>query len=220
MKINNRLKEIGNLVDDNTTCLDVGCDHAYLDIYLVKNKNNVKAIASDVKEGPLSQAKKNIEQLHLEEKIELRLGNGLDTYTDEVDTIVISGMGGRNIIGILKRNNKVLKNINTIILSPNNYQEDVKKYLVKNKFYIEEEKLVKESKFIYQIIKFKKGKKKYTRKELFFGPYLLEHKPKNFNEYYLKELKSRQILLDILPKNYRLKKYLIKKEIKMLEEEL
>ena len=60
MKINNRLKMIGDLVEANSFCLDVGCDHALLDIYLVKRNTNIKAIASDIKSGPLDQAKKNI----------------------------------------------------------------------------------------------------------------------------------------------------------------
>ena len=41
MKINDRLKMIGDLVEANSFCLDVGCDHAFLDIYLVKRKDNI-----------------------------------------------------------------------------------------------------------------------------------------------------------------------------------
>ena len=62
MKINNRLKKIGDLVDANSFCLDVGCDHALLDIYLVKKNMNIKPVASDVKTGPLEKAKENIKK--------------------------------------------------------------------------------------------------------------------------------------------------------------
>ncbi len=220
MKINDRLKKIGDLVEANSFCLDIGCDHAFLDIYLVKKNKNIKAIASDIAEGPLNQARENIKREGLEDKIEVRLGNGLDTYTDEVNTIIISGMGGRNMIGIFKNNMKVLKNIDTIILSPNNYQIDVKKFLVKNGFYIDDEELVKDKKFIYQIIKFKKGKRHYSRKEYFFGPVLLQKKGALFEEYYKREKLSREILISILPKNYRYKKFITKREIKMIEDEV
>ena len=220
MKINDRLKKIGDLVDANSFCLDIGCDHAFLDIYLVKKNKNIKAIASDIAEGPLNQARENIKREGLEDKIEVRLGNGLDTYTDEVNTIIISGMGGRNMIGIFKNNMKVLKNIDTIILSPNNYQIDVKKFLVKNGFYIDDEELVKDKKFIYQIIKFKKGKRHYSRKEYFFGPVLLQKKGALFEEYYKREKLSIEILISILPKNYRYKKFITKREIKMIEDEV
>lgn len=220
MKINDRLKTIGDLADANSFCLDVGCDHAFLDIYLVKRGDNINAIASDIAEGPLEQAKKNIKAEKLDKKIEVRLGNGLDTYSDEVDTVIISGMGGRSMIGIFKNNLDVLKKIKTIIVSPNNYQEDVKRFLVKNGFYIEEEVMVKEKKFIYQIIKFYRGKKKYTRREYFFGPIFLNKKNKLFKEYYERELKSREIFVDLLPKNFIWKKFKTKKEIKMIKEEL
>ena len=152
MKINDRLKHIGDLVEANSFCLDVGCDHAFLDIYLVKQNKNIKAIASDIAEGPVKQARENIKREGLEKKIEVRLGNGLDTYSDEVNTVIISGMGGRNMIGIFKNNMKVLKKIDTIIVSPNNYQIDVKKFLTKNGFYIDDEELVKDKKFLISII--------------------------------------------------------------------
>ncbi len=220
MKINNRLKTIGDLVEANSFCLDVGCDHAFLDIYLVKKGIGIKAVASDILEGPLSQAKQNIKKEGLEKEIETRLGNGLETYSSEVDTVIISGMGGRNMIGIFKNKLNILKKIETIIISPNNYQEDIKRFLCKNGFMIADEVLVKEKKFIYQIIKFKRGKKHYSKKEYFFGPINLEKKDKLFYEYFQREVKSREILIEVLPKNYRLKKFIVKRKIKMIKEEL
>ena len=59
MKINDRLKKIGDLVEANSFCLDVGCDHAFLDIYLVLKNQNIRTIASDVAEGPLYHAFEN-----------------------------------------------------------------------------------------------------------------------------------------------------------------
>ena len=76
------------------------------------------------------------------------------------------------MIGIFKNNIKVLKNIDTIILSPNNYQIDVKKFLVKNGFYIDDEELVKDKKFIYQIIKFKRVKDITVRKNISLDRFL------------------------------------------------
>ena len=220
MRINDRLKTIGDLVSANSFCLDVGCDHAFLCIYLVKKNKNINAIASDVLEGPLKHAKENIKREGLEKTIEVRLGDGLDTYSDEVDTVIISGMGGRNMIGIFKKNINILKKIDTIIVSPNNYQEDVKRFLCKNGFMIDDEVMVKEKKFIYQIIKFVKGKKRYSKREYFFGPVFLEKKDNLFKEYYGRELKSREILMEVLPKNFRWKRFIAKKEMKMIRKEL
>ena len=220
MKINARLKKIGDLVEANSCCLDIGCDHALLDIYLVNQKKNIKAIASDIAEGPLEHARKNIKRERLENEIEVRLGDGLSTYSEEVNTAIMSGIGGRTIIGICKNNYKTFKKIDTYILSPNNYQEDVKRFMCQNGYYIENEEFVKENKFIYQIIIFKKGKKKYSKKEYFFGPVFLEKKGPLFREYFERELKSREILLQLLPKNYYLKRFKTKNEIKMIKNEI
>lgn len=218
--MNNRLKALAELVEENSTVLDIGCDHAFLDIFLVNKNKGIKAIASDIAEGPLEQAKKNIERVGLADKIETRLGNGLEPYTNDIDTLIICGMGGRNMIGIFKGNMRKIKNVNTIILSPNNYQEDVKVFLCKNGFYIDDEELVKDKKFIYQLIKFKRGKKRYTKRQYFFGPINLIKKENLFEEYYDRELKSKEIVLQLLPKNYRLKRRKVKKEIDLIKKEL
>lgn len=222
MIINKRLKEVGELVGDNSSFLDIGCDHAFLDIYLAgdKTKKFKKIVASDNKEGPLEHAKNNVKQHKLTDKIELRLGNGLDIYTSDINTIVISGMGGRNIIGILKSHEEYLKTIDTLILSPNNYQIDVREYLTKKGYYIDEEVLVKDGKYIYQVMRFKKGKKKYSKKEIFFGPILLTKKDTNFRLLYDRELKTREIILQLLPKGFSLRKRKLKKEIELILEEL
>ncbi len=222
MLINNRLKEVGRLIDENASFLDVGCDHAFLDIYLAQDRKRQfkKIVASDNKKGPLEQAQNNINQHKLKNKIELRLGNGLDIYTEDIDTVVISGMGGRNMIGIFKNHQDYLKTIQTIVLSPNNYQSDVKKYLVSVGYEITDEVLIKDGKYVYQIIKFKKGKAKYNKREYFFGPLLLQKKDKLFREYYTRELKSREIILELLPKGFNYRKLKLKKEINLIKKEL
>ncbi len=221
MNIGSKLKKVGDLVDNHASVLDIGCDHAHLDIYLAqKNKTLKKIIASDNKKGPLDIAKKNVSMYQLQDRIKLKLGEGLDVYEEDIDTVIISGMGGRNMIGIFKNHFEYFKTINTIIISPNNYQQDIKKFLVKNGYLISDEYLVKEGKFIYQVIKFIKGRIKYSKKEYFLGPKLLEKKGRLFEEYYQKELKAREILLEMLPKKYYYKKWIMKKEIKILREAL
>lgn len=220
MKLNTRLKKIGDLVEANSFCLDVGCDHALLDIYLVKQNKDIQVIASDIAEGPLEQAKKNIQRERLEEKIKTKLGDGLSTYEEGVDTVILSGMGGRNMIGICKKDFKIMKKIKTFIVSPNNYQEDVKRFFCKNGFYLLNEEFVKDGKFIYQILIFQKGKKKYSKKEYFFGPVFLQKKGPLFREYYLREYKSREILISLLPGNYKFKKMQLQKEMKMIQNEI
>ena len=220
MKINNRLKTIGDLVPLSTYPLDIGCDHALLSIYLVKEKGLSKAIASDNKSGPLKKARENVKFYKVSDKIKLIEAEGLESYTEGIDTITISGMGGLNINKILDDNRKYLKNINTLILSPNNYSLAVKRKLLKLGYYIENESLVKEKNIIYEILVFKKGRKYYSYKKLFLGPILMTKKDNITKEYYQNLLTTKKSLLKALPKSFRSKIRLTKKEIKYLEEML
>ena len=217
MKINNRLKTIGDLVPLSSYPLDIGCDHALLSIYLVREKNISKAVASDNKSGPLKTAKENVKFYKVEDKVELIKAEGLDSYKEGIDTITISGMGGLNINRILEDNKKYLKNINTLILSPNNYSLAVKRKLVKLGYYIDNEVLVKENNIIYEIYVFKKGRKYYSYKKLFLGPVLMLKKDNIIKEYYRDLLETKKDILKVLPKSLVSKIRLTKKEIKILE---
>lgn len=218
MKINERLKTIGNLVPPSSYPLDIGCDHALLSIYLIKEKGLNKAIASDNKSGPLKKALDNIKFYKVEDKIKLIEAEGLDSYQEGINTITISGMGGLNINKILDKNKYYLKNINTLILSPNNYSDAVKRKLLKLGYYIDNEVLVKEKNIIYLILVFKKGRKYYSYKKLFLGPILMTKKDNLTKEYYKSILETKNSLLKALPKSLKNKIRVTKKEIKYLED--
>lgn len=220
MKISKRLKFIGDLIKDKSVILDVGCDHALLDIYTVLNKKNIKAYASDINELPLEQAKKNIKENKLEKKIKTIQMNGIENVPKDANTIVISGLGGVTINNILNNNKENLKNIETIILSPNNDFIKVRKNLKNIGYYIEEEYLIEDKKVIYLILKLTKGNKKYSKKELFFGPILIKKQDKVFKKYFKDEIIRRNILLKLLPNKYFIKKYKIKNEINLINKNL
>ena len=112
MKINNRLKVIGDLVPLSSYPLDIGCDHALLSIYLVKEKGIKKAVASDNKSGPLEKASSNVNFYNVQDKVKLIKAEGLDSYCDGINTITISGMGGLSINKILENNKKYLRKNN------------------------------------------------------------------------------------------------------------
>ncbi len=216
MKINNRLKTIGDLVPLSSYPLDIGCDHALLSIYLIKERGLSKAVASDNKSGPLKKALENVKFYKVSDKVKLVKAEGLDSYIEGIDTVTISGMGGLNINKILDDNRSYLKNINTLILSPNNYSLAVKRKLIKLGYHIDNETLVKENKIIYEILVFKKGRKYYSYKKLFLGPVLMTKKDSLTKEYYQSILNTKQSLLKALPKSFRNKIIVTKKEIKYL----
>ena len=211
-----RLKEISTFIPDNISLVDIGCDHALLDIYLYKNRKNIKIIATDINENALEQSKKNIKKYKLEDYIETRISNGLNNIDkDEIDTIVISGMGAHTIVGILYSNMNKLSNVSNIIVQSNNHIEFLRKKITLIGYYIDNEKLVKDNDIIYTIISFKKGKKRYNRKELYFGPYLLKENSSLFKEKNKKDLEKLLFLESIIPKNHYLHRFKTKRKIKL-----
>jgi len=220
MKINERLKTIGDLVPLSTYPLDVGCDHAMLSIYLIKEKGFQKVMASDNKQGPLDSAKINIEKYQVEKNITLYLADGLENLDKDIDTITISGMGGILINQIIERQKDHLENMKHFILSPNNHVDLVRKKLISYGYMITDEKLVKEKNFIYEIICFTKGRKKYKQKQLYLGPILAQNKDELVLEFYKRRYDEQKQLLKLLPSSYFSKRRQVKRNIKWLEQEL
>jgi tRNA (adenine22-N1)-methyltransferase len=159
INLSKRLLTISKYVDEKDKIIDIGCDHALLDIYLVQNKNIKKIIASDIVEYAITSARNNIDKYNVS-NIDLRCGDGLNVLkgTDNINTIIISGMGYQKIIDILK-SIKSLNNINKIIIQSNNYPLIIRDFITKNGYYISNEELVKEKNIIYTIIVFKRGNK-------------------------------------------------------------
>ncbi len=211
-KISKRLEIISSLVSDNSVIGDIGCDHGLLDIYLYQNKKNIEIVASDINKKALENAINNIKEVGLSDKIDIRLGNGLDPYkVNEINTLIMAGMGTYKIIDILKNNLDKIKNVKQIIVQSNTKIDLLRKQIIKLNYYIDNEIMLLEKGIYYTIISFKKGKKKYRKHELYFGPILLKENNETFTDYFNKEYKR---LLDIqrsLPKNKILERIKIKK---------
>ena len=195
MKINNRLKLVGDYVDKGSIPLDIGCDHAKLSIYLLKEKNFPFVYASDNKIGPLNQARENVNYYNLADKIELIKADGLNSLNDKIDTITVTGMGGLTINKMFLENKNKLTNIKTIILSPNNFIKEVRETINKLGYYLKDEELVEESNKLYLILVFSKGNKIYSDKELYLGPILMTKNKEIIKKYYRNELSNINNLL-------------------------
>lgn len=207
--LNKRLEAVASFIDDNSSCLDVGCDHGLLDIYLAKNRKNIKLVASDINEKPLKNAKENFKKYKVD-NIETRLGNGLDVIDREIDTVIISGMGGLTICDILKKDK--LSNVKKIVLSPNKDFYEVRKKLNSLYFHIESEKIIKDKNKFYLVLSCNKGKEKYCKKNLKYGTKKME-KDDSFYDYLKYLLNKYNKQLKSIPSKYFLKKLKIKKEI-------
>lgn len=183
-RIPKRMLAIANLVDNSKVLADVGCDHAYISINLLENGKAERIIASDLREGPLNIAKDNIKLEGFEERIETRLCAGLCGYeAGEVDTILISGMGGMLVKEILSESIDVVRRADTLILEPQSDLRVVRAYLKDIGFEIIDEDMLSEGGKYYQIMKAVKSERKMeacddigAMAENEFGPVLIKKK--------------------------------------------
>ena len=137
MNLRPRLKMAADMVRSGSRFADIGTDHAYLPAWLILNGICNSGIASDLRKSPLENAAQTLRVYNIEEKISLRLSDGLDCISgDECDDIVFAGMGGTLIKEILERTNWIKDKSKRLIIQPMSHSEDVRIYLCENGFEI------------------------------------------------------------------------------------
>ncbi|KRL90605.1 tRNA (adenine(22)-N(1))-methyltransferase [Lactobacillus kalixensis] len=204
--MNLRLNTLAKMVDPGSRVADIGTDHAYLPIELVKDSVIEYAIASDIAKGPLQNAQDDIKEARLEDKIDTRLGSGLETvkHEDKIDTVVIAGMGGKLMSQILETAWQKGFNFPTLILEPNIGEPGVRRWLIDHNYQIVGEDLIAEAGHTYELIKavLTDEKHELTNKEVFFGPLILKSKNANpvFKEKWTGQLIYHEKLLTNLNK--------------------
>ena len=177
MKLSERLITIANLVPKNSIVADIGTDHGYIPAYLIENKISKKVIGTDISKGSLDKIIEYVKEIGYGDKIDTRLGNGLEVIKPyEIDTVIIGGMGGLLIRDILEKDKKISNSIVNFILQPMVAAKELREYLIENNFEIIKEELVKEENKYYEIIYAKKGKS-FVDKEIYFeiSPILIEN---------------------------------------------
>ena len=190
IKISERLKSLTKYIFFEDRIMDVGCDHALLDIYLVQNGHPNKIYVCDVNSNALQNGIDNIERYELSNNIIPVLGYGIEKAGEfNINTLVISGMGSRNIIDILSSPN--LEKIYKLVLQSNNNHYELRKFLTTRGFNIYEEEVVPDGKKTYiNIVAVRDYPvKTYTEKEYEFGPILIQNAN---NLEYFKELHRTQ----------------------------
>lgn len=196
-----RLKLIADKVPLCGTIADIGTDHAYLPVYLIQEGICKKAIASDVRTGPVKVANRNINKYKLTGCIETRLGSGLDTIAEnEADTIIIAGMGGTLLTELLDTHGTKAGKASALVLQPMNDLDVVRKWLYDNKFNIYDEELVAEGTKIYCVISARHTgeTKNYKDFELHVGEQLINKKDPLLLAYSRMKVKQIDRVLDQL----------------------
>ncbi|KLI02179.1 tRNA (adenine(22)-N(1))-methyltransferase [Sporolactobacillus inulinus] len=185
-------------------CLaDIGSDHAHLPCRAVQIGRVDSAIAGEVRPGPLYQSTVNVAKQGLQDRIDVRLGDGLDVLREqgEASAISIAGMGGELIADILERGKKKIGKKTVLILQPNSREPRVRRWLDHNGWIISDEAIVNEGHHVYEVIRACQGykPKSLSELELMMGPVLSSKQERLF----IKKWKNRERRLSSILKALR-----------------
>lgn len=202
-----RMKTVADMVKPGGRVCDIGCDHAFVSIYLVANGISDRVIASDVRTGPCAIARDNIARWKMTDRIDLRLGNGLATISPgEVDSIIIAGMGGILITDILEAGMDVVQSADQLVLQPQSETEHVRRYIAEKGWKITEEKMLIDAGKYYVVLNVDVTAQDFGNKSAMdevyykYGYYLIHNHDKILREYLRDKLDSTGKVLEGLKK--------------------
>ncbi|HEX9024898.1 MAG TPA: class I SAM-dependent methyltransferase [Clostridium sp.] len=205
MELSKRLNWIIEKLDKVEIIMDVGTDHGYIPIYLVKNDIAKKVIASDINKEPLKKAKINASLDGVLDKIDLRLGGGLFPLNNrEANAVIIAGMGGNLIRDILENDLNKVKNLDYLILQPAQNPEVLRKYLYNNNYEILEEDICLDENKYYEIFKVKYKIGDYILLEDIFyeiSPTMLSKKLPLFKSYIENKIEKNKRVMEFIKDN-------------------
>lgn len=213
MDISSRLTRIIEMVPESETVADIGTDHGYVLIELLRRGKISKGIASDNKKKPLEKARMNAAAEMVEERMDFRLGSGFETLkTGEVNGAVIAGMGGILIRELLESARDVVEKMDFILLQPAQNPEILRKYLYENQYKILDEELVREDRRFYEYIMVKSdaspSERRSNHADYAIGDLLLRKKHPLLKEYItskIGELEEIQNKISLTSENAKLK---------------
>ena len=152
-KLSIRLQAVADFVTPGSVVADIGTDHGFLPIYLVEKGICPRAVAMDIRQGPLERAREHIAAAGLNDRIQVRLSDGLNgLMQNEADSAVIAGMGGLTVIHILEQAQEKLADFKEMVLEPQSDPAKVRSYVREHRMWIDREDLVYESGKFYPVL--------------------------------------------------------------------
>lgn len=154
MLLSDRMQAVVGLINACDCIADVGCDHGYVAIELIRRGVCKHVIAMDINQGPLECAKGNIKAYEMVNYIETRLSNGVQALIKgEADGIICAGMGGKLIISILEQGKEVVSQMKQLVLQPQSEISEVRSYLRENGYIIDKEDMIFEDGKYYPMMR-------------------------------------------------------------------
>ena len=154
MLLSDRMRAVVGLVEPCNRIADIGCDHGYVAMELVRSHICKHVIAMDINHGPLEVAKSNIRDYEMQDYMETRIADGTQALApNEADGIICAGMGGKLIMNILSRDLELVKNMQELILQPQSEIDDVRKFLRESGFSIVKEDMICEDGKYYPMMR-------------------------------------------------------------------
>ncbi len=205
MTLSKRLQAVADQIPPSATYADIGCDHGYLPIALVLSGTVEHAIAMDLRTGPLERAREHVAENGLEDKIELRLSDGADALKpeDHVDTITVTGMGGRLLLRIMERGAGIFLSARDIFVSPQSDIPLVRRKILETGYEIVDETMVEDAGKYYVILHLQPADPvapvpDLSKAELHYGACLRYKKDPVLYEYLLAEQKQTMKICETL----------------------
>ena len=158
LKLSPRLRRIAEAIPNGARLADIGTDHAYLPVWLLREGRIPHAIASDIHQGPLERARRTAEAYGAASRIDFRLCAGLERIAPgEADAIVVAGMGAETIVSILSAAPWLRESGAVLLLQPMTKAEVLRRWLTENGFRIASELLVEDRGTIYAVLRAEAG---------------------------------------------------------------
>ena len=151
--LSTRLEACCRFVNKGDRVADIGCDHGYLGIYLLKNGIASSMIEADINEGPLDAARRNAVKFAVKDKMTFHLSDGLQKIPRDFDCMVCAGMGADTMMSIIHHASDWLKDSRyRLILQCQSKRPELRQWLYDEGFRINRETLAKDGKFVYSIM--------------------------------------------------------------------
>ncbi|MCQ3032625.1 tRNA (adenine(22)-N(1))-methyltransferase TrmK [Pseudomonas syringae] len=197
--LSRRLERVAAHVPAGARLADIGSDHGYLPVALMRRGSIAAAVAGEVALTPFRAAERTVRENDLDQLITVRMANGLAAIQPEdgITAISICGMGGETIRDILEEGKAHLTGDERLILQPNGGERPLRQWLMENGYCIFREEVLRENRFDYEVIVAERaGPVVYTAEELYFGPLQMKARSPAFLLKWRRMLRHKQQTLN------------------------